>query len=200
MNSDIRAMPNHLETVHFETSKRVLAQLINEGLASGTFVTTNSKTWLTLSSPSSLPGAQEQREVKVRIRPDAAAFLSAGRWQQVIRPEHLHQPIRLEVTANGDKNPWEELDPRSIFGFVYPWLQHIDHLERKATVVKELRNSTANQEKRLEIASTLKEPTLDSSYIEWERSLIWGHPTHPVRRSLGAVPPLRPVEPGIGSF
>ncbi|RKP14784.1 IucC family-domain-containing protein, partial [Piptocephalis cylindrospora] len=38
-------------------------------------------------------------------------------------------------------------------------------------------------------------PTLACSSIDWEQSLVEGHPTHPMHRSRYAVDPLLPIEP-----
>ncbi|CZS92069.1 uncharacterized protein RCO7_00692 [Rhynchosporium graminicola] len=186
-----------LETAQFATSRRLLAQLVIERLVHGSVIMTGLETWLHISSnlPPTRAEAEIKREVKVLLSSDAALYLKARNWHnQVIRPEHLRRPIYLQMTIEGEQKSREQLDPGTILEFVYPWFQHIDVLGRKEMIMKEVRNSAANQEEWLEIAKQANTPTLDSSAVEWERTMIWGHPTHPMHRSIGAEPPLDTID------
>lgn len=58
-----------------------------------------------------------------------------------------------------------------------------------------MQNSAANQEAWLEFGEELCQLSIYSPSIAWERSLIWGHPTHPLHQTCYAQSPLKPVEP-----
>ncbi|KAL1917589.1 uncharacterized protein VTP21DRAFT_3982 [Calcarisporiella thermophila] len=49
-------------------------------------------------------------------------------------------------------------------------------------------------------ANRVPAPTLASSSIDWEQSIIEGHPHHPTHKARCAVPPIPPIAPGSFEF
>jgi hypothetical protein len=108
------------------------------------------------------------------------------------------------VSIADDTPPRAELSLGAIFQFVYAWFGSLDIESTKDLIALELQNATANQgglncydlplsksivhllhaltptETWLDVET--QQPQLDifSSAIQWEKTLITGHPTHPV--------------------
>ncbi|KAL6232504.1 hypothetical protein BDW75DRAFT_242903 [Aspergillus navahoensis] len=59
----------------------------------------------------------------------------------------------------------------------------------------QLRRTAEMQEKWLEMSKAQPFLSLHSPMIAWERSIVYGHQTHPFHRSCWAIPPLKPVLP-----
>ncbi|GIJ86766.1 siderophore [Aspergillus pseudoviridinutans] len=186
-------VPPVRERASFEVTKRLLCQILNEGLVSGTLETFEPEgPYLCLFSNGCVtekPG----KCIRVRLQPSARAgiFIRSGRIVSLVRPEMLQMPVTL---VDG---PFEGRELRSGPLFQFASSLFTEHVE--ATTLEEiasgLENSEANTEKWLELHSSPEPLHLNSPSIMWERALIWGHPTHPFHRLCYAQEGLAPVEP-----
>lgn len=120
--------------------------------------------------------------------------------KQLVRPSQLKPPILLARLGM----EIEELDPRTVWGEVGGWIGSGGHgddeedMERKWVIGEQLVNSAGNQSRRFileglnsltnkifieewfRIASTLPRLEFSSPSIAWGKTLITGHPAHPV--------------------
>ncbi|RAH53770.1 hypothetical protein BO85DRAFT_471749 [Aspergillus piperis CBS 112811] len=149
--------------------------------------------------------------IKCGLRNSAYVENNGGEITGFLRADDLLPPV-LTQTVEGEIS--EELDPGAICRIICLWQR--EHFTNAAveTLVKEVRNSTDNQAKWLEIASNQPTLHLKSPLCDWEQSVVLGHPTHPVSfpdtildpdcRSVNAVklhraclaqPPLKPITP-----
>ncbi|KAI9282555.1 IucC family-domain-containing protein [Sporodiniella umbellata] len=85
-------------------------------------------------------------------------------------------------------------------GFSAPklWEQFADDLEisqkLREQIGQELGSSIAFQKHTYDNPKPL--PTLESSTIQWEQSVVEGHATHPMHKSRKSFPPMPPLIPG----
>lgn len=120
------AVVSKQDAARFETTKRLLTGLVNEGLAHAAITSQT----LRLTGPTA-----DGKYITVSLKSVPANF--AG----FIRPEMMQQPIILGDGAT----EYPELDPGAIFLFATPWFaQDIDD-EAKERVSKELSNSALFQ-------------------------------------------------------
>ena len=185
----------------FETTRRLLSSLINEGLCNASIdeVSPDGRRWIYLLPESPSTHSSGDRMVRVIFTSSARIKEDAGRITSLVRPDQLSPPVIFESVVANNATSWEELDPGIIFEALYPWFGK-DHENNAMHVVKrELQNSAANQGKMaqspvlyfwrlkykveawLELGKDQCQLSISSPSIAWERSLIWGHPTHPVR-------------------
>ncbi|GKZ64479.1 siderophore [Aspergillus niger] len=178
----------------FETTKRVLASAINDGIACATLESCNCPSpLLCLRSPGGTMASDEDAWIKCGMRADAYVETDGGRVVGFVRADDLLGPV-LTQNLNGEIS--EELDPGVICGVICRWRSRQDESDAVEILVKEVRNSANNQEKWLEMASTLPILHLKSSLCDWEQSVVSGHPTHPkLHRACLAQPPLVPIAP-----
>ncbi|GLA24864.1 siderophore [Aspergillus niger] len=177
----------------FETTKRVLASAINDGIACATLESCNSPSLLLcLRSPGGAMASDEDAWIKCGMRADAYVETDGGRVVGFVRADDLLGPV-LTQNLNGEIS--EELDPGVICGVICRWRSRQDESDAVEILVKEVRNSANNQEKWLEMASTLPILHLKSSLCDWEQSVVLGLPTHPLHRTCLAQPPLVPIAP-----
>lgn len=183
------------DEAQFETSKRLLTQLINEGLVKASI--NIHKQTLELSALSSNE-ASAPKMVTVGMNHFPARFTKTDVITSIVRPEFMKSPILL---SNG-QSEWIELEPGAIFTFVSAWFPTEIDPAAVDRVAQELQNSSlfqgksdlsissvsiclnCNTEKWLEIAAHKLPPQLKSPLIEWEQSVIVGHPTHPVSAAV----------------
>jgi hypothetical protein len=195
------------EVAQFETTRRLLSHLINEELCSA-FVNSresDNTQWLYLVSIKS--GSNFKRNPAVKVQHIESASMRVDETRQItslVRPQQLKPPVFL--IAN-DTPPRAELSPGAIFQFVYAWFGSPDIESTKDSIALELQNAAANQgglncyylplsksilhllpaltptETWLDVEA--QQPRLDifSPAIQWEKTLITGHPTHPVSPS-----------------
>lgn len=182
----------------FETTKRVLASAINDGIACATLESCNSTSLLLcLRSPGGAIASDEDAWIMCGMRADAYTETDGGRVLGFVRADDLLEPV-LSRNLNGEVS--EELDPGVICRVICRWRSRQDEEHAVETLVKEVRNSANNQgepttmfnlndskirtnaetEKWLDMASTLPILHLKSSLCDWEQSVVSGHPTHPV--------------------
>ncbi|OGM47726.1 hypothetical protein ABOM_004343 [Aspergillus bombycis] len=169
----------------FETTRRVLAEVVNEGLV-------NAKVEVTAPGGSQtlcLLNPQDGIWAKVGIKPGTVIEMKKNRVISVIRPASLQPPVVLGDTRH------QELDPGAIFRFLSASFKDVADETVLETIAQELRNSAKNQEKWLEISQDQQSLSLENKSVEWERALIYGHPSHPYHRLCQAQAPLKPVSP-----
>ncbi|GKZ19150.1 siderophore [Aspergillus brasiliensis] len=185
--------PNRRQAL-FETTKRVLASAINDGLASTTIETSHpSSLLLRLRSPDgALAGDEKDTWIECGMRADAYVEKDGGRVLGFVRADDLLAPVLIQ---NSKGQVSEELDPGVICRIICRWRSRQDENDAVEMLVKEVQNSANNQEKWLEMASTMPILDLKSSLCDWEQSLVTGHPTHPLHRACLAQSPLKPIAP-----
>lgn len=182
----------------WETSSRLLATLINEGLVQ-----------------ISVAYGSKEGDLGLRIAPrdefvdQFSGSLLVGlhmRTQNVersimsmlpISPDDLALPLTWEPANASHQTQGVSTDPGTLFDLIFPWLGYDSAC--KPQIVAELSCSanfqsradirsplslhrlTCMKEKWLQQASSRSEPSLHSPLIDWERAIIRGHPSHPVR-------------------
>ncbi|KAL3472534.1 ferric iron reductase FhuF-like transporter-domain-containing protein [Aspergillus californicus] len=181
------------EVARFETMRRLLSHLVNEDLCSAVFQSTetNDVRWLCLSPG----GAERTGDCMLKVQytvTKAEASRNATDVTSLIQPHRLKAPVLLQ---ENDQQPRQELDPGCVFQFVYPWFGRPDIDSMRDQIAHELQNAAANQEIWLEVGNYIPQLDLLSPAIEWERTLITGHPTHPLHKTLFTQPPLPQITP-----
>lgn len=130
----------------FETTKRLLAQLVNEGLVIATSLATDSEYRCQLIIHGSQECGAKDIWIKTNVRPDTFIDIECGRVLPILRPESLLPPVILGGRASEEEI--EELDPSTIFRFIFPWLKHIADEALLETMADQLRNTAENQGER----------------------------------------------------
>ncbi|KNG82968.1 hypothetical protein ANOM_008953 [Aspergillus nomiae NRRL 13137] len=179
-------VPSWHDQALFETTRRVLAELVNEGLV-------DAKVEVTVPGGSQvlcLLSTQDDICIRVGIKPGTVIEMKEDHVISVVRPASLQPPVVLGDTGN------QELDPGAIFGLLSASFQDTADRTVLEAIAQELRNSAGNQEKWLEISQSQKLLSLEDTSANWERALIYGHPSHPYHRLCYAQAPLKPVSPG----
>ncbi|KAJ5175036.1 IucC family-domain-containing protein [Penicillium canariense] len=154
----------------FETTKRLLAEIVNEGLVSAKLEVTapsGSQMMCIQSTP------QDGSLVKVAIKAGTIIETRDDRVVSVVRPDSLQPPVTIAGTDDG------ELDPGTLFEFLSTSFGDTASETVLDEIVRELRNSADNQDRP----------------ADWERTLIYGHPSHPYHRLCYAQAPLRQITP-----
>ncbi|KAL4985771.1 IucC family-domain-containing protein [Aspergillus falconensis] len=167
-----------------ETTKRLLAQLANERLVAFHLLPPPSQSPQTWSCILTANGNNTTRQAQVDLN-FFTTPLSCHHW----RPNDFQVPVLL----SGVDHAVKENDPGAVFEFFAPGFA-CDEPTTEA-IARELRNGAAMSRKWLEIAATKPVLDLNSSFLEWEASLILGHPTHPFHRTCVADKLLEPVGP-----
>ncbi|KAJ5757131.1 uncharacterized protein N7511_007313 [Penicillium nucicola] len=176
----------------FETTSRLLAQVVNEGLATATVKTSGhmNQKYLILTSHQE-SSENPERWVKVGLLPDTHYELRDGRVISLVRPGSFKPVISIGTLSIET----EVLEPEEIFEHMRPWLLNVADESLLQEIGRELKNSSDNQEKWLEISDGMERANFDSSSIEWERTMVFGHPSHPYHRLCYAQAPLKPHSP-----
>lgn len=128
----------------FETTRRLLAQIANEGLGTAMLEAsaTGSQYHMILRNPL-LAGGKEKIICCIR---DTAFFKTIdGRIVTVIRPGDLIPPVILQKE---NTECIEEWDPGNIFRFIRDWLPREITEHAREHLISELQNSAANQGKK----------------------------------------------------
>ncbi|GLA18271.1 siderophore [Aspergillus niger] len=127
----------------FETTKRVLASAINDGIACATLESCNCPSpLLCLRSPGGTMASDEDAWIKCGMRADAYVETDGGRVVGFVRADDLLGPV-LTQNLNGEIS--EELDPGVICGVICRWRSRQDESDAVEILVKEVRNSANNQ-------------------------------------------------------
>ncbi|KAI9368037.1 IucC family-domain-containing protein [Aspergillus egyptiacus] len=169
----------------FETTKRVLAEVVNEGLVNARLEgsATDGQQILCILNP------KGDSSVKVALTPDTVLETRNGRVISVLRPDSLQPPVTISNASE------EVLDPGTLFKLLSTSFRDVASEGVIDEIVRELRNSAANQEKWLEISQNQPVLSLQDRSADWERTLVYGHPSHPYHRLCYAQAPLKPVTP-----
>ncbi|GAB1201674.1 hypothetical protein APSETT445_000257 [Aspergillus pseudonomiae] len=119
----------------FETTRRVLAELVNEGLVDAKVEVTvpGGSQVLCLLSP------QDDICVKVGIKPATVIEMREDHVISVVRPASLQPPVIIGDTGN------QELDPGAIFGLLSASFKNNADETVLGAIAQELRNSARNQ-------------------------------------------------------
>lgn len=185
----------------FETTRRLLSSLVNEGLCIASIRADPSSTlrWICLQAQNPLTEGNGVSVVKVHLTPSASVKENNGKIISLVRPGQLLPPVMFESGEEDSQGPWVELDPGVIFATLYPWFGKGNEKSTLEIIKRELENSAANQGRQfktsniliyrfltckteawLEIGEEQSPLDMSSPSIYWEKSLLWGHPTHPV--------------------
>ncbi|KAB8229007.1 IucC family-domain-containing protein [Aspergillus alliaceus] len=175
----------------FETTKRVLASAVNDGLARAT-IEESASVSLSLCLRNQATTNYGDTWIKCGIRADSYVETDGGKVIGFIRADDLLAPVLIRCIEGGVS---EELDPGVICRIICLWGPQQYSSGAVESLMKEVQNSADNQGKWLEIATTLPTLHLKSSLTDWERSVVFGHPTHPLHRTCLAQSPLKAVMP-----
>ncbi|GLA82127.1 siderophore [Aspergillus tubingensis] len=120
----------------FETTKRVLASAINDGIACATLESCKSTSLLLcLRSPGGAMASDEDAWIMCGMRADAYTETDGGRVLGFVRADDLLEPV-LSRNLNGEIS--EELDPGVICRVICRWRSRQDEEHAVETLVKEL--------------------------------------------------------------
>lgn len=122
----------------FETTKRVLAEIVNEGLVQAKLELTTPEGPHTLCLLSTL-NSEGGSLVKVAIKPGTIIEMRDDRVVSVVRPDSLQPPVIIADTN------YEEFDPGTLFKLLSTSFGDVASETVLDEIVRELRNSAANQ-------------------------------------------------------
>lgn len=146
----------------FETTKRLLSQIVNEGLASVTveiLESTRQQQLCLHDNETPTTNSQPARWVKVNLRPGTRLEVQSGRVISLVRPVSIEAPVILG-DALFEREEW---DPETVFLFMCPWFVHVAGETMLEQIACELRNTADNQGQFLE-----KLPSIEIIAESWE--------------------------------
>jgi hypothetical protein len=130
----------------FETTKRLLTEVVNEGLATATVEALDSskERFLVLTSNSRDAERPATNKIRVSLQPDTHVCLRDGQVISLVRPDSLRPPV---VLSNDDGTDIKTaLRPEAIFDAMRPWLlDDVAGGPMLEEIGKELANSCNNQ-------------------------------------------------------
>lgn len=133
------------EKASFETTKRLLAQLVNEGLLHADICIPKAAEGYLLRLTSNRSAQISTGIVAVTVQCQSNAYLHVeqNRILPILRPEYLEPPVLVEL-SNG--NAIRETDPAEIFRYLSTWLSS-KSLGAAAVeqIADELSNTVSNQ-------------------------------------------------------
>lgn len=137
--------PRHAQAL-FETTKRLLAEVVNEGLVDATIGESGNKQYLYLHGRLRTATETDCKWVKVGLKEGTVLETRDGKVAAVVRPDSLQPPVAIG-DGDGDGEGQEELDPGVLFRFLSPWL--VENAEESVLdeIALELGNSARNQGK-----------------------------------------------------
>ncbi|RDW72328.1 uncharacterized protein DSM5745_07500 [Aspergillus mulundensis] len=195
------AMSRSRQDVIFETTKRLLAQAINDGLAAASIRSRSLDSSSTERELYVQPPTPFATDCTIRLTcalsVDACVEVEQHRVAGFLRPDYLCPPLALIDKVTG--NSIEEVHPGPVCQVIFLWHPGLPH-EVLTGLQRELQSSVDNQQRWLEYAASSLPLTVASPLIDWERSVIWGHPCHPLHRTYLPLPPLDPVLPNHDDF
>lgn len=106
----------------FETTRRLVSQLVNERLAPAALEKTSptERSYLCIQSPITYHGPASGRRLKISIKPETNITLKGGSVISWIRPQSLEPNL---VLCDKSEEIFE-LSPRAVFLFILPWLEN----------------------------------------------------------------------------
>ena len=133
----------------FETTRRLLSTLINEGLCNAFIMeeSTDRLRWIYLRQLKLSSMAIGVCTAKVHLSSSATVREDNGRIISLVRPDQLSPPVIFESSEGDYNRSWEELDPGVIFETLQRGFR--DDIEENTIdlIKRELQNSAANQGK-----------------------------------------------------
>jgi hypothetical protein len=137
---------SYRDRASFETAKRLLAEVVNEGLVGATLkfpgAIENQQQRLVLHKYRT-PLAKSQKWVEVGVQRGSYIGMQSDKVVSLVRAESLQPPV---IIGDGAVERGE-LDPEALLGFMIPWL--VDEAEASEALLmkvgKELKNSSINQ-------------------------------------------------------
>lgn len=110
------------QQAQFQTTKRLVSQLVNERLATASLDTKSSATarYICITCLPGYDGPASKRRVKVCVRLQTPIALENGSIVSLIRPQSLEPSIFL---CENDQEIFE-LAPKVVFHFISPWLMN----------------------------------------------------------------------------
>ena len=129
---------------HWETTSRLLATLINEGLVN--FDTTRGELENDLHvriSPRDEIEGYDHHSLLVRVRRESGDNALGAKVSRPLSPEDLQLPLVLNTTGGPVYNQLANSDPETLFEAIFPWLGYGSTC--KAQIIKELRSSASFQ-------------------------------------------------------
>ncbi|CAG8518957.1 9676_t:CDS:2 [Dentiscutata erythropus] len=102
----------------------------------------------------------------------------------------------LESFVNNSENQGEEICATEFMSILSAWL-NLDN-DIVSPIYEELENCVKNQEYTFKNPQPI--PSFHSSSMEWEQSLIEGHPFHPMHKLRYFPPPMPKISPGAYDF
>jgi hypothetical protein len=110
------------QQAQFETTKRLVSQLINERLATASLDINSSATarYICITCPPGYDGPASKRRVKACVRLQTPIVSENGSILSLIRPQNLEPSIFLYEKDQGIL----ELAPKAVFQFISPWLMN----------------------------------------------------------------------------
>ncbi|KAJ5972508.1 uncharacterized protein N7479_002426 [Penicillium vulpinum] len=126
----------------FETTSRLLAQVVNEGLATARVKTSGNmhQEYLILTSHQE-SFENPERWVKAGLLPDTHYELRDGQVISLVRPGNLKPLISIGTFSMET----EVLEPEVIFEHMRPWLLNVADESLLQEIGRELKNSSDNQ-------------------------------------------------------
>lgn len=131
---------------NLEATRRLLAEVVNEGLATATVESLNSseERFLVLSGNSRDAERPASNRIRVGLQPDTHICLRDGKVISLVRPNNLRPPVILSDDNGTDVKT--TLNPETIFDAMRPWLMDDGADEPMLEEIgKELANSCNNQ-------------------------------------------------------
>lgn len=145
-----KTSPTRHDQACFETTKRLLAEIINEGLVDATVAGSNDddkpNLCLYLHPRQDSAVADDARWVRVSVKPGTILEVRNGRVAAIVRPDSLEMPVVIG-SKEDSKGGEEEPDPGVLFRFVSPWLLEDAGQSVLDEIALELENSAVNQGK-----------------------------------------------------
>jgi hypothetical protein len=107
----------------FETTRRLLSNLINEGLCVASISADSSSAlqWICLRAQNPLTAGNGVSMVKVHLAPSVSVKEDNGKIVTLVGPDQLLPPVMFESGKEDSHGSWGELDPGVIFATLHPW-------------------------------------------------------------------------------
>jgi hypothetical protein len=130
------------ERASFEVAKRLLCQILNEGLVSGTLEISESEGSHLCLFRNDCVTEKPEKCIRVRLQPTAQAgiFMRSGRIVSLARPEMLQMPVTL---VDGTSEGWE-VRSGALFRFASGLFAENIKATTLEEIALELENSEAN--------------------------------------------------------
>ncbi|CAG8702241.1 6530_t:CDS:2 [Dentiscutata erythropus] len=123
--------------------------------------------------------------------------MSAPIYQIRYKPFQFVSLDELKSIIARPMNKREEISPSEFMSLLSVWM-NLDDGKLIGTLCAELESSVKFQEYTYKNPQPM--PSLLSSSVEWEQSLIEGHSLHPMHKSRFALPPIPEILPGTYDF